>query len=74
MDNLWPLIAFLLGYALASITAMGGPVSLAMARRRGFWVGWEARERYPADALPRTRQEIAKLLAEDEQRLLDGRS
>lgn len=74
MDNLWPLGAFLLGYALSALTSMGGPVSLARARRGGFWVGWEAREKYPADALPRTRQEVAKLLAEDEQRLLDGRA
>src|SRR4029077_12215333 len=72
MDNFWIFVAALLGYAVSALTSMGGPLSLALARRRGFWVGWEAREKYPADAPPRTRQQVAQLLAEDEQRLLDG--
>ena len=40
-------------------------MSLATARRRGFWAGWEAREKYPADARPRTYAEVTRLLAED---------
>ena len=70
--TLWIIGAFLAGYVLSAVTSMGGPVSLAMARRRGFWVGWEARERYPSNALPRTRAEVAALLAEDDRRVLDG--
>ena len=74
MLNLLIFGAFLLGYAVCTIASTGGPASLAMARRRGFWVGWEAREKYPANALPRTSAEVTQLLAEDAERLdrLDG--
>jgi hypothetical protein len=64
--------AFILGYALSALTSMGGPLSLAMARRRGFRVGWAAREKYPADAQPRTYAEVRQLLAEDDARTMNG--
>lgn len=69
MTNLWIFGAFLLGCALSVITSTGGPVALGMARRRGFWVGWHAREKYPVGARPRTRAEVARLLTEDEGRV-----
>jgi hypothetical protein len=69
MLNLWILGAFLLGYALSAVISRGGPVSLAMAQQRAFWVGWKARKKYPANALPRTRAEVNRLLAEDAKHL-----
>lgn len=65
MQTLWTLIAFLLGYGLCAVTA------LASARRSGFWVGWEAREKYPASALSRTPEEVSKILAEEEERIMN---
>jgi len=65
MQTLWIVGAFLLGYGLCAVTAIGGPMTLASARRRGFWVGWEAREKYPPDARQRTFADVTRLLAED---------
>jgi hypothetical protein len=67
--NLLTFGAFLVGFLLSAIMASGGPVALAMARRRGFMVGWEIRTRYPEDAHPRTMREIGRLLREDDARL-----
>lgn len=71
MMDICILGAFLLGFSLCALTTLGGPVSLASAQRRGFHVGWEAREKYPAHASSKTRAEIARLLAEDEDRLMN---
>jgi hypothetical protein len=67
--NLMTLGAFLIGFILSMIVGSGGPVSLALARRRGFMVGWDARTQYPEDARPRTMREIGRLLREDDARI-----
>lgn len=67
--DMWILGSFLIGFLLACVVNATGPVSLGMARRRGFRVGWDARERYPPDAMPRTRREMNDLIGEDNDRL-----
>lgn len=67
--NMWMVGSFLVGFLLAYVVNSKGPLSLAMARRRGFWIGWEAREGYPEDALPRTRSEANAIIAEHDDKM-----
>ncbi len=66
--NLLMFGSFTIGFLLAMGISSGGPVAALLARRRGFMVGWELRERHPADASPRTMREIDRAIRDDARR------